>query len=62
MKTQHSGYLGDDLNDQAVRNSVELLLTPKNACGPLHRQADAVIRQRDGYEAVHELAEQILKA
>ena len=62
MKTQRSGYLGDNLNDLAVRSSVELLLAPQNAYGPLHRQADAVLRQRGGYTAVHELAERILNA
>ena len=59
---QHTGYLGDDLNDLAVRRSVQLLIAPRDGCRPLRRQADAVLNRRGGHGAVRELAERILKA
>ena len=59
---QHTGYLGDDLNDLAVRRSVQLLIAPRDGCRPLRRQADAVLNRRGGHGAVRELAERILQA
>jgi len=57
-----TAFLGDDLNDLAVRQQVQLLLAPADACRPLRRQADAVLRRRGGHGAVRELAERILQA
>jgi len=57
-----TAFLGDDLNDLAVRDHVGLLLAPRDACRPLRRQADAVLRHRGGHGAVRELAERILQA
>ena len=57
-----TAFLGDDLNDLAVRSHVGLLLAPRDACRPLRRQADAVLRHRGGHGAVRELAERILQA
>ena len=57
-----TAFLGDDLNDLAVRQQVGLLLAPADACRPLRRQADAVLRSRGGHGAVRELAERILEA
>ena len=62
VTAQHTCYLGDDLNDLAVRSSVGLLLAPLDACRPLRRQADAVLNHQGGHGAVRELAERILKA
>ena len=55
-------YLGDDLNDLGVRSQVNLLISPRDGCRPLLRQADAVLNRRGGDGAVRELAERILKA
>ena len=57
-----TAFLGDDLNDLAVRDHVGLLLAPRDACRPLRHQADAVLRHRGGHGAVRELAERILQA
>jgi len=57
-----TGFLGDDLNDLAVRQQVRLLLAPVDAARPLRRQADAVLHRRGGHGAVRELAERILQA
>lgn len=57
-----TAFVGDDLNDLAVRAQVRLLLAPADACRPLRRQADAVLRRRGGHGAVRELAERILQA
>lgn len=55
-------FVGDDLNDLAVRPVVALLLAPADACTAVRRGANIVIRRRGGHGAVRELAEQILKA
>ena len=62
ITTEHTAYLGDDLNDLAVRDNVALLLSPRDGCRPLRRQADAVLHHAGGHGAVRELAERILKA
>lgn len=55
-------FVGDDLNDLAVRDSVALLVATADAALPLRRQADAVLLQRGGGGAVRELAERLLRA
>ena len=57
-----TAFIGDDLNDLAVRPVVGLLLAPSDACKPMRRGADAVLQRRGGQGAVRELAERILKA
>jgi 3-deoxy-D-manno-octulosonate 8-phosphate phosphatase (KDO 8-P phosphatase) len=57
-----TAFIGDDLNDLAVRHLVRLLITPADACPAVRRQADGVLRRRGGHGAVRELAEHILKA
>ncbi len=55
-------FVGDDLNDLAVRPVVGLLLAPADACVPVRRGADLVLSRRGGHGAVRELAERILQA
>ena len=57
-----TAFLGDDLNDLAVRPVVGLLLAPSDACRPMRRGADAVLARRGGQGAVRELAERMLQA
>ena len=57
-----TAFIGDDLNDLAVRHRVGLLVTPADACPAIKQQADGVLARRGGHGAVRELAEQILKA
>ena len=57
-----TAFVGDDLNDLAVRPVVRLLLAPADACGPVRRAADLVLQHKGGHGAVRELAEGILKA
>jgi 3-deoxy-D-manno-octulosonate 8-phosphate phosphatase (KDO 8-P phosphatase) len=57
-----TAFLGDDLNDLAVRPVVKLLLAPNDACGPVRRGANAVLSRSGGHGAVRELAERILRA
>ena len=57
-----TAFVGDDLNDLAVRHRVGLLVTPADACPAVRRQADGVLAHRGGHGAVRELAERILKA
>jgi len=56
-----TAFVGDDLNDLAVRPVVGLLFAPSDACRPVRRGADAVLRHRGGHGAVRELAERILQ-
>ena len=57
-----TAFLGDDLNDLAVRPVVGLLFAPADACRPVQRGADAVLNHRGGHGAVRELAERLLQA
>lgn len=59
---RQTAFLGDDLNDLAVRGHVGLLLAPSDACRPMRHQADAVLQNRGGHGAVRELAERILQS
>ena len=62
VSIEQTAFLGDDLNDLAVRPVVGLLFAPADACKPVRRGANAVLRRRGGHGAVRELAERILKA
>ena len=62
VSTATTAFLGDDLNDLAVRHQVRLLLAPVDSARSLRRQADAVLHRRGGHGAVRELAERILQA
>jgi 3-deoxy-D-manno-octulosonate 8-phosphate phosphatase (KDO 8-P phosphatase) len=57
-----TAFVGDDLNDLAVRPVVELLITPADACAPVRKRANAVLHKRGGHGAIRELAETILQA
>ncbi|MFM7676648.1 MAG: KdsC family phosphatase [Synechococcus sp.] len=56
-----TAFVGDDVNDLAVRGQVGLLLAPADGAAPMRRGADAVLRRRGGDGAVRELAERILR-
>lgn len=62
VSSDYTAFVGDDLNDLAVRDQVRLLLAPADACWPLRSKADAVLRNRGGHGAVRELAERILQS
>ena len=61
VREDQTAFVGDDLNDLAVRPVVGLLFAPADACRPVRRGADAVLRRRGGHGAVRELAERILQ-
>ena len=61
VNAAQTAFVGDDLNDLAVRPVVGMLLAPADACRPVRRGADAVLRRRGGHGAVRELAERILQ-
>ena len=61
VREDQTAFIGDDLNDLAVRPVVGLLFAPADACQPVRRGADAVLRRRGGHGAVRELAERILQ-
>ena len=54
-------YVGDDLNDLTVRNSVGLLIATNDASKNLKKYCDAILKNRGGYGAVRELSERLLK-
>ena len=55
-------YVGDDLNDLALRGRVGLLIATADAVEPLRRRADAVLHRKGGHGAVRELAERLLQS
>ena len=57
---QHTGFIGDDLNDLALRKQINLLITPADACTAVRRQADWVLSRNGGHGAAREAAEAIL--
>ena len=61
VSAMETAFLGDDLNDLAVRPVVRLLLAPADACRPMRISADAVLQRRGGDGAVRELAERLLQ-
>jgi 3-deoxy-D-manno-octulosonate 8-phosphate phosphatase (KDO 8-P phosphatase) len=60
MARDHTAFIGDDLNDLAVRPVVGLLVTPADAARGLQRQADWVLRSRGGAGALRECGEALL--
>ena len=56
-----TAFVGDDLNDLAVRPVVGLLIAPADACAPVRQGAHAVLRNKGGHGAIRELAERILQ-
>lgn len=56
-----TAFIGDDLNDLAVRPAVALLVCPADAVPALRRRADWVLRRRGGDGAVRELADRVLR-
>ena len=61
VSAEQTAFVGDDLNDLAVRPVVGLLFAPADACRPVRHGADAVLQRRGGHGAVRELAERILE-
>lgn len=62
VSVAESAFVGDDLNDLAVRPAIGLLLCTADAVLPLRRQADWVLDRKGGDGAVRRLAEEILQA
>ena len=59
---EYTAFIGDDLNDLAVRDQIALLITPADACQAVRRQADWVLHRRGGHGAVREAAEALLQS
>ncbi|MEB3258007.1 MAG: HAD family hydrolase [Cyanobacteriota bacterium] len=57
-----SAFVGDDLNDLAVRPAIGLLVCTADAVLPLRQRADWVLDRNGGHGAVRRLAEEILRA
>ena len=62
VSREESAFVGDDLNDLAVKPAIGLLVCTADAAAPLRRQADWVLDRNGGDGAVRRLAEEILKA
>ncbi|MEY4354015.1 MAG: hypothetical protein RLZZ609_2256 [Cyanobacteriota bacterium] len=62
VSAQESAFVGDDLNDLAVRPVIGLLLCTADAVAPLRQRADWVLDRNGGDGAVRRLAEEILRA
>jgi 3-deoxy-D-manno-octulosonate 8-phosphate phosphatase (KDO 8-P phosphatase) len=62
VSREESAFVGDDLNDLAVKPAIGLLICTADAAAPLRRRADWVLDRKGGDGAVRRLAEEILKA
>jgi 3-deoxy-D-manno-octulosonate 8-phosphate phosphatase (KDO 8-P phosphatase) len=62
VETAQTAFVGDDLNDLAVRPAVALLIATADSVAPLRRQADWVLDRDGGQGAVRRLADEILQA
>ena len=54
-------YVGDDLNDLVVKNSVAIFATPNDALKVVKKNADLILSKEGGKGAVREISEIILK-
>lgn len=61
LTPDQTAFVGDDLNDLAVRPVVGLLVAPADAVAPLRRRADWVLDRNGGQGAVRRLSEAILQ-
>ena len=61
VSTAQTAFVGDDLNDLAVRPVVGLLFSPADACLSIRKVSDAVLQRRGGHGAIRELVERILE-
>ncbi|MGA1304467.1 MAG: KdsC family phosphatase [Cyanobium sp.] len=62
VNREESAFVGDDLNDLAVRPAIGLLVCTADAVLPLRQRADWVLDRNGGHGAVRRLAEEILRA
>ena len=62
VSPRECAFVGDDLNDLAVRPVVGLLICPADGVVPLRDRADWVLDRKGGDGAVRRLAEAILQA
>lgn len=62
MSRTQTLFLGDDLNDLAVRSQVQLLVAPADAARPFRQRAHLVLGTKGGNGAVRELSEQLLRS
>ncbi len=62
LSAAECAFVGDDLNDLAVRPAVGLLIATADAVRPLRRRADWVLDRDGGHGAVRRLAEEILRS
>ncbi len=60
FKKEETLFVGDDINDLVVKDSVHLLVTPNNASHFLKRNSDLILKKNGGDGAIRELAERVL--
>jgi 3-deoxy-D-manno-octulosonate 8-phosphate phosphatase (KDO 8-P phosphatase) len=60
FEINQTAFLGDDLNDLAVRPLTGLLVAPKDAVGALRRRADWVLQRSGGEGALREFTDALL--
>ena len=62
ITSENTAYIGDDLNDLPVLNSVKLFITPHDAAKELRNKAHASLNNIGGDGAAREFIERLLKA
>ncbi len=62
VNKSETAYIGDDLNDIVVLNSVSLLITPRDASKQVIRKAQLTLNSKGGEGAIREFSERLLKS
>ncbi len=62
FKKEETLFVGDDINDLVVKDSVNLLIAPNDASNFIKRKAHLILTTNGGEGAIRELAEKILDA
>ena len=62
ISTEQTLFIGDDLNDIAVKDRVSLILSPNDAVDAFKSISDYILKSKGGEGAFRELVEMILKS
>ena len=61
LKRENTIFIGDDINDLAVKDIVSLFISPSNSSEIILRKADLILKKEGGKGAIRELADNLLR-
>ena len=62
IASENTAFIGDDLNDLPVKNTVGLFITTSDAANYVRNKADLILRSKGGEGAAREFVEKLLIA